>query len=69
MGAVDNAFSVGFWLITLQIIAGFLIEKETVLLLLSDMAGCSSRGVGSGKRGRRGLEVAFMFHLNILLLT
>jgi len=48
-GALDNAFSVGFWLITLQTIAGFLIGKETVLLLLSDITGCSSRGVGSGK--------------------
>lgn len=69
MGALDNAFSVGCWLITLQIIAGFLIGKETVLLLLANMTGCSSRGVGSEKRGRRGMEVAFTFHLNILLLT
>lgn len=61
MGALENAFSVGCWVITLQIIAGFLIRKETILLLLADVADGSSRGGGSGKwRGER--EIAFTFH-------
>lgn len=66
MGALETAFSVGCWLITLQTIAGFLVGKETVLLLLTDVPDCSRKGVGSGeeREGEKGscLYIPFKYY-------